>query len=127
VHIFHNLNNNFRKMSSQTFKQAKNGYGDPVTFCNIPVYFGSYHSSLGCKYNKNVWIEDNVTLMCYDVAMVRESVSNLLINWQLYEDGWLYTPDYNTSAFCKHLFNYLCQIGTCTRPQELQWMIDYQR
>ena len=55
-----------------------------------------------------------------DVLKVDETnlnaVLNLMIDWELYENGW-FIKSYNNNR----LFNYLCQLGTNYRPEELNY------
>ena len=107
-------------MTTKHLRQAKNGLGDYVTFDNKPVYY-HYHQGttwdiLGEKLNKIVWITENVALNHSDMARV--IVSNMLSNWELYENGWIVD---NSSS--RHLFNYLCGIGTARRPVALEYLI----
>jgi hypothetical protein len=94
-------------------RRAKNGCGGDVTFLGIPVYqiysAGFRQSILGSKLDKKLWINDNVNEKKYISC-----VTSLLIDWELYENGWLVNPNKH-----KHLFYYRCQIGINSRPNQL--------
>ena len=97
-------------------RRAKNGCGYDVTFSGIPVYqtysAGFRKSILGNKLDKNVWINNNVN----DKNYIND-VSSMLVDWELYENGWLVNPHKNN-----HLFYYRCQIGLSTRPEQLDYI-----
>ena len=83
-------------------RRAVNGYNGPVCLKNIPVYYNwiSGDFDLGKPLNKDDWILKNIenTDNC-------EAVQMMLVDWELYEDGWFVSGDKNCS-----LFYYLCQI-----------------
>ena len=105
-------------------RQAKNGYGSFVIFHDKPVYYryhcGRRQSTLGSKMNKSNWIKEHV-----NSAEAEMYFKDLLRNWCIYENGWLFIhndvddDDDDNSA---HLYNYLCQLGTTTRPKALDYM-----
>ena len=103
-------------MSYNKIRHAHNGCGGKVYFNEIPVYHTNYgdlsFSILGRKLNKKQWIQSNIN----DLSNA-QSVQDLLHNWTLFKNGWLVTGDENL-----HLFYYLCQIGTCSRPKELDYI-----
>ena len=80
-------------MTSKCIKQAKNGWGKYVTFDNKPVYYHYHHGT-------------SRDILC------------MMKNWELYENGWLVD---NSSG--RHLFNYLCDIGSGSRPIALDYLI----
>jgi len=106
--------------TKQHLQQAKDGCGNFVTFDKKPVYYQYHHGTtrdiLGEKLNKIIWITENVALNHSDMARV--IVRNMLKNWELYENGWLVD-----NSSCRHLFNYICQIGTTRRPIALDYLI----
>ena len=97
-------------------RRAKDGCGSDVTFSGIPVYHkwsaGFRQSILGSKIDKISWINDNVNDKNYI-----NNVSSMLVDWELYENGWLVTPNKH-----KHLFYYRCQIGINKRPKQLDYI-----
>ena len=98
-------------------RRAKNGTGNDVTFSGIPVYHkysaGFRQSILGSKLDKILWINDNVN----DKNYIND-VSLMLVDWELYENGWLVTLYKN-----KQLFYYRCQMGcNNTRPEQLDYI-----
>ena len=97
-------------------RRAKNGCRSDVTFSGIPVYHkysvGFRQSILGSKIDKILWINDNVN----DKNYIND-VSLMLVDWELYENGWLVTSYKN-----KQLFYYRCQIGLSTRPEQLDYI-----
>ena len=97
-------------------RRAQDGCGYDVTFSGIPVYHkwsaGFRQSILGSKLDKKSWINDNVNEKKYI-----SDITPLLIDWELYENGWLVNPHKNT-----HLFYYRCQIGLSTRPKQLDYL-----
>ena len=99
-------------------RQAKNGYGGFVIFHDKPVYYryhcGKRQGTLGSKMNKSNWIKEHVNSEEAELY-----VKDLLRNWCLYENGWLFIHDEDDSNDTAHLFNYLCQLGTTTRPKAL--------
>ena len=107
-------------MTSKYVRQAKNGWGKYVTFDNKPVYYHYHHGTsqdiLGEKLNTIQWITENVSLNQPDIARI--TVSFMMKNWELYENGWLVD---NLSG--RHLFNYLCDIGSGSRPIALDYLI----
>ena len=107
-------------MTTNYIQQAKNGWGNYVTFDNKPVYYHYHHGTswdiLGEKLNTIQWITENVSLNQPDIARI--TVSFMMRNWELYENGWLVD---NRGG--RHLFNYLCDIGTGSRPIALDYLI----
>ena len=96
-----------------TIKPAKTGTGTLVVFNGLPVYYDFSESNspniLGPENEKTKWI-DNMT----NDPDSRESLNTLLTDWKLYEKGW-----YVSNTNDKRLFNYLCQLGNSSRPDEL--------
>jgi hypothetical protein len=101
-------------------RPAKNGCATNITFRGIPVYhswdYGLKISTLGKKKEKEekeYFIKMHLTEESY-----LRPVQKLLIDWDLYENGWLVDKYQN-----KHLFYYLCQMGNygSHRPIELTY------
>ena len=104
---------------SNYVRQAKNGYTRFVMFKDKPVYYryhcGEQQTILGCKMNKSNWIKHHVKS-----AEAEMHVKDILKNWCMYENGWLFIHDDGKDDYdsndSAHLFKYLCQLGTTTRP-----------
>ena len=100
-------------------RQAKNGYGSFVIFHDKPVYYryhcGKRQGTLGSKMNKSNWIKEHAKS-----AEAEMYFKDLLRNWCLYENGWLFIHDHDADDDSAHLYNYLCQLGTTTRPHMLE-------
>ena len=101
-------------------RAAKNGCSSDIKFTGKKVYHewfcGINKSYLGEKLNKNEFLKNLVD------EKNLESVENLMIDWVLYENGWLvelHGDDYKN----KHLFYYLQQMGDYGRyrPKELEY------
>ena len=95
---------------------GKNGSGTEVDFYNKFVYYGwgngdTKRSDLGKQLDKNCWIKEHVN----DESGIT-AVSNMLEDWDLFENGWIVTSN-------GPLFNYLCQLGNTSRPEELVFLI----
>ena len=76
-------------------------------------------SYLGKQLDKNEWITENVK----DLSNI-PAIQNLMIDWELYENGWLVeTNDSGNYNNC-NLYYYLCQIGNygLQRPKELDFL-----
>jgi len=103
----------------KTIRIGKNGCGSEVYFRGKKVYFhweNSCNSSiLGKKLDKTVYIKANIVRP--DNELDLSEVSKLMMDWQLYENGWLVTNYKN-----KNLFYYLTQMGDYGyhRPAELK-------
>jgi hypothetical protein len=87
---------------------AKNGCSSDVTFTNKKVYFDWDHglpkSFLGDKLNKTEFLKKLVD------EKFLESVEKLMIDWELYENGWY--VGYKEGGYKnKHLFYYLQQMN----------------
>ena len=100
-------------MSKDKLRRCLNGCGGQVSLQGLAVYhdwsWGESYDKLGAELQKNEWIKENIkSPEHYD------SVSAMLIDWQLYEGGWFINSYNNT-----HLFNYLCQIGSNYEPEVL--------
>ena len=46
-----------------------------------------------------------------------EDVEKMLVDWELYENGWFIVGYSNP-----HLFNYRCQIGNWGKPDALEYI-----
>lgn len=103
-------------MSCNKIRHARNGCAVKIYFNEIPVYHTNFgnesFSILGRKLNKKQWINNNIN----DLSNA-ESVEDLLSNWTLFKNGWLVNGENNL-----HLFYYLCQIGNCSRPKDLDYI-----
>ena len=104
---------------SNTLRRAQDGGGNEVSFMKKPVYHYSLSEDPPLVYStildKKQWIRDNINNdENYDM------VSFMLIDWELYEGGWVVSSYDNPS-----LFYYLCQIGDwgARKPKELQYFI----
>ena len=95
---------------------AKNGCNNLIKFQEKNVYFdsdsGIEKSSLGTKLDKISYLESKVD------SSNLPAVSNLMTDWELYENGWFINSYDN-----KDLFYYLAQIGNYGfhRPKELDY------
>ena len=69
-------------------------------------------SELGRKLDKLSWITEQVV----DAQHV-EDVEKMLVDWELYENGWFIVGYSNP-----HLFNYRCQIGNWGKPDALEYI-----
>ena len=96
--------------------EAKNGCASIITFREKKVFYsldsGISKSSLGTKLCKTEYLKANVDESNFN------AVQKLMIDWELYENGWFINSYEN-----KHLFYYLCQIGDYGyhRPKELDY------
>ena len=104
---------------SNTLNRAKDGGGNDVSFMKKPVYQYSMQMDPPLVYStrldKKEWIRNNII----DPDNY-EMVSFMLIDWDLYEGGWV-VASYDNPG----LFYYLCQIGNWGShiPKELQYFI----
>ena len=111
------LINNHKNKMSKKLQRASNDNGNEVSFMKKPVYFiwhdGNPPLVYSTKLDKKQWITDNITHKKY-----LQEVDFMLIDWELYEGGWVITSFDNT-----HLFNHLCQIGNeaCNPPKQLEY------
>ena len=101
-------------------RSARNGCASEITFKGKKVYhewdWGVNKSYLGKKLNKTEFLKNLV-----DETNL-ESVENLMIDWVLYENGWLVEltgDDYKNG----HLFYYFTQMRGYGghRPKELEY------
>jgi hypothetical protein len=86
-------------------RRAKNGCNCEIQFDGKYVYHrwdrsGHNVSELGPKMDKNTWIKEHV------VDAKHVDVQKMLVDWELYENGWFIVGYSNN-----HLFNYRCQLG----------------
>jgi hypothetical protein len=92
-------------MSRHYLRRALNGTNGEVSFKEIPVYhdwmWGDSYVTLGKPLQKEEWIRQNIKEECNYKA-----VNNMLIDWELYENGWFVSGNRNN-----RLWNHLCQIG----------------
>ena len=95
-------------------RRALNGASDAITFDGKYVYhIGSRpESELGSKMDKRLWIEEHVV----DTRHV-EAVEKMLVDWELYENGWFVVGRTN-----RRLFYYKCEIGNCVCPCGLKYI-----
>tara|TARA_B100000795_G_C22717718_1_gene406165 strand:- start:574 stop:963 length:390 start_codon:yes stop_codon:yes gene_type:complete len=104
-------------------RNAKNGCNTEVKFRGKKVYYtwevwdtGIAFSMLGNELDTEDFVKNQITDESY-----LGSVQNLLVDWKLYENGWLVDKYQN-----QHLFYYLCQMGNYGRyrPKELEYFKD---
>ena len=109
-----------KKIKMLLIRSARNGCASEITFKEKKVYHewdcGVNKSYLGKKLNKTKFLKNLV-----DETNL-ESVENLMIDWVLYENGWLVEltgDDYKNG----HLFYYLTQMRGYSghRPKELEY------
>lgn len=101
----------------QCVRRAKDGCNGEIQFYQLHVYHkwdGAAHtvSELGPKMDKNTWIKEHVV----DAKHV-DDVQKMLVDWELYENGWFIVGYSNN-----RLFNYRCQLGTSSRPKALEYL-----
>ena len=100
-------------------RRARDGCGNEVHFMKKPVYHYSMQMDPPLVYStildKNQWIRDNI-----NNDENYEMVNFMMIDWNLYEGGWVISSYDNPG-----LFYYLCQIGDwgARKPKELQYFI----
>ena len=92
-------------MSRNYLRRALNGTGGVVSFKELPVYhdwqWGESYVALGNPLQKEEWIRQNIK-----EEFNYKAVNNMLIDWELYENGWFVSGDRNN-----RLWNHLCQLG----------------
>ena len=92
-------------MSRQYIRRALNGTNGEVSFKEIPVYhnwmWGDSYVALGKPLQKEGWIRQNIK-----EEFNYKAVNNMLIDWELYENGWFVSGGKNN-----RLWNHLCQLG----------------
>ena len=96
--------------------KAFNGTVNHVNFYGIPVYHTKNNSLLKNEHYKNIFINKHIK----DVNNMehREQIKNLLTNWNLIDNKWIYCHNENNTK----LFYYLCQIGNnYIKPIELDY------
>lgn len=100
-------------------RHARNGRNVDISFLKRKVYNetkkwdkGISKDILGNKLDKEAHIRENIT----DEVYFNE-VNKMLVDWELYENGW-FVATYNNT----HLFNYKCQLGNNTRPKALNYL-----
>lgn len=102
-------------------RRVLNGYNGKVSLCNKPVFHrwnttghDSTIQELGIKLEKEAWIQEKVS----DLEKA-ELVTEMLKDWDLYENGWLIERSDNYA-----LYRYLAQIGNCGlyRPNALDYI-----
>ena len=104
---------------NKMFRAAKNGYCKEIKFKGKKVYhnwdYGIPKSELGEKLDKTEFLKTMVN------ESNLEAVEKLMIDWNLYENGWVvHYPEGGYKN--KHLFYYLQQMGNWGhfRPKELE-------
>lgn len=96
---------------AKTIRAAQNGTGNSVQLCGIDIYhvfepLGRLSlSELGAELDKDAFIRSRVS---DEKTML---VKNMLVDWQLYEHGWLVSVDDSGSYRNKELLYYKCQMG----------------
>jgi hypothetical protein len=103
--------------SMSEIRRALNGCNGEIKFDKLYVYHqwdGAAHtmSELGPKMDKSSWVTEHVV----DAKHVND-VKKMLVDWELYENGWL-VVGYSNS----HLFSYRCQLGNSQEPNALQYL-----
>ena len=92
-------------MSRHYLRRALNGTNGKVSFKELPVYhdwqWGESYVVLGNPLQKEEWIRQNIK-----EEFNYKAVNNMLIDWELYENGWFVSGDRNN-----RLWNHLCQLG----------------
>jgi hypothetical protein len=103
-------------MSKEKLRISLDGCNGKVTLKGLLVYhnwyFGESYDKLGQQLQKDEWIKQNITKQEH-----YDSVSSMLIDWQLYEGGWFINSYTN-----RHLYNYLCQFDSNHRPESLSYL-----
>lgn len=96
---------------SKTIRAAQNGTGASVQLCGIGIYhvfepLGRLSlSELGAELDKDAFIHSRVS---DEKATL---VKDMLVDWRLYEHGWLVSVDDSGSYRNEKLFYYKCQMG----------------
>ncbi len=97
---------------TKTIRAAKNGCGGGINLCGIAIYhvfepLGELSmSELGTEQYKDAFIRSRVSDET-DVQLVK----NMLVDWRLYEHGWLVSVDDSGRYRNENLFYYKCQMG----------------
>ena len=100
-------------------RRARDGCSNEVSFMKYPVYYYSMQMDPPLVYSteldKKQWIRNNIKN-----EENYEAINFMLIDWKLYEGGWVISSFDNP-----RLFYYLCQIGDCGlyKPTELEYFI----
>ena len=99
-------------------RAAKNGCSSDISFKGKKVYYDWEHGIsfgyLGTKLDKTAFLKNLVN------ENNLEAVENMLVDWDLYENGWhVIYPDGGYKN--QHLFYYLRQFGRQTRPEALDY------
>ena len=103
---------------TNTIRNGKNGSNVNIKFFNKDVFFKTNFCStheieyLGKIQDKNRWIEEHLTELSK-----KSYIDHLLIDWELYENGWYVPGNLNNE-----LWNYKCEIGNCGRPETLKYL-----
>lgn len=97
-------------------RAALNGCNEDIYFLKRKLYCNSdkgiSKDILGNKLDKEAYIRENITDQVHF-----DEVNKMLVDWELYENGWFVGTYDNT-----HLFNYRCQLGSNTRPKALNYL-----
>tara|TARA_B100001057_G_C22351626_1_gene757310 strand:- start:16 stop:330 length:315 start_codon:yes stop_codon:yes gene_type:complete len=97
---------------------ATNGYNNAIIFLNKQVYFDwNINSNQNINLGKKINIEHFITNFMKKTtsSIKKEILYDLLLDWTLYENGWLICESKKPA-----LFYYLCQI-TYTKPKLLTY------
>ncbi len=101
-----------------TLRPAKDGCASNISFCGMPVFheFESLatHSidDLGAPRDKLAWLKCRVS------GEDLKSVQDMLVDWELYEHGWVVRSPHTNG----HLFSYKCQL-TRHEPEALNLLL----
>jgi len=103
---------------------AKNGCNSTVTLLGKKVFYkwdtGPNLKLLGNKLDIVQYSNSKIKREYKDDEIKQDEIKALLIDWELYENGW-YVERYSNTT----LFNYLCQLGTNYRPGILNYFDKY--
>ena len=97
---------------SKTIRAAQSGCSNAVHTCGIRIYhvfepLGEVSiAELGAELDKDAFIRQRVS----DENDVQQ-VKDMLVDWRLYEHGWLVSADDEGRYHNNELFYYKCQIG----------------
>ena len=100
-------------MTNKNIRHLQDGRGNNVNFQGIPVYYcnngKNKKTALKNKIDKTIWVLDKIV-----DKNKANAVLIMLKNWDLYEEGWLFT------CYDKIILLF-AQIGDSYRPEELDY------